>query len=281
MVILGQTASGKSALAMELAHRFRGEIIAADSRTVYKGMDIGTAKPTVEDQRSVRHHLLDVVNPDDKFTVADFQRLALAAVGDISARGNLPFLVGGSGLYIDAVIYNFSFRKPADLELRSKLQSLSVGELQNLIAGLGTDLPTNKKNPRHLIRVLEAGGELPQKESLRPKTLVIGMEKEKDDLGEAISRRVDAMLDRGFVAEVKRLSEQYGWDVPALQTPGYKEFRMYLAGQLTIDEARQQFIRAHLQYAKRQKTWFRRNPDIHWISNLEEAVDLVTTFLNK
>lgn len=281
VVILGQTASGKSALAIRLAGMFNGEIIAADSRTIYKGMDIGTAKPDAVDRQIIRHHLLDIVRPDEPFTVAEFQARANAAISDITIRGKLPFLVGGSGLYIDAVIYGFSFRTPGEESQRKELQTLNVSELQGLLEEEGIDLPENKDNPRHLIRALETRGELPTRSPLRPHTLVIGLMKDRDELQARISDRVDEMISNGFVDEVKHLSEQYGWDAPALQAPGYKAFRMYLAGQATLESAKQQFIQYDLQYAKRQKTWFKRNKDIIWISNAEEAVDLVTTFLNK
>ena len=147
VVVLGQTGSGKSAVAMELAERFDGEIIAADSRTVYRGMDIGTAKPTKQDQNQIRHHLLDVVNPNELFSVAAFQTQAQAAIEDIASRNKIPFLVGGSGLYIDAVIYNFSFRRPPDETRRRALQKMTVEELQSLLAKQDIPLPKNSKNP--------------------------------------------------------------------------------------------------------------------------------------
>ena len=281
IVILGQTASGKSALAMELAQRFNGEIIAADSRTVYKGLDIGTAKPTAGDQKEVRHHLLDVVEPDEQFTVADFQVKARQVIADIASRGKVPMLVGGTGLYIDALIYDFSFRNPADAALREELQALSVDELQALLEERGISLPENKQNPRHLIRALETGGELPSRGGLRRRTLVLGMAKDREELEARIRRRVDTMVEEGFVEEVRRLANRYGWDAPALAAPGYKAFRPYLAGEVSLESAKQQFVQYDLQYAKRQKTWFKRNKDIIWISNAEQAVDLVTTFLNK
>lgn len=281
IVILGQTASGKSALALDLARRFNGEIIAADSRTVYKGMDIGTAKPSAQDQELVRHHLVDIVRPDEPFTVADFQRLAQDAIADIARRGKVPFLVGGSGLYIDAVIYEFSFRRPADPVERQRLEALSADELRALVDEQGIAFPASDQNPRHLIRALETAGEVPARSQLRPNTLVIGLHASKDVLSEKIRQRVEAMVQHGFADEVAGLAEQYGWDVPALQAPGYKEFRLYLAGQISLEQAKQTFVRSHVQYAKRQKTWFKRNPDIHWISNPAESVDLVTTLLNK
>jgi tRNA dimethylallyltransferase len=281
IVVLGQTASGKSALALELAQRFGGEIIAADSRTVYKGMDIGTAKSTLAEQRLVRHHLIDVVEPDQSFSVADFQYLARKAIDDIASRGRLPMLVGGSGLYIDSVIYDFSFRQSGDLEQRKVLGELSVEELQAILLQRAIPFPANERNPRHLVRSLETAGEIPCRAPLRPNTLVIGIFKDRALLANDVLRRVDSMVDRGFVKEVKHLAARYGWDVPALQAPGYRAFRLYLAGQVSLEEAKRQFVQNDLQYAKRQKTWFKRNMDIHWISNLEEAVDIITTFLNK
>ncbi len=281
IVILGQTASGKSALAIDLAQRFNGEIIAADSRTIYRGLDIGTAKPSLDEQQLVRHHLIDVVDPNQSFSVADFQRLANQAITEIVARGKIPFLVGGSGLYIDSVIYDFSFRRPPYTGERERHTDLSIADLQMLLEREGIPLPANSKNSRHLIRALETKGDLPGRRPLRAHTLVIGLARDKRELEEAIERRVDAMVEQGFIDEVTSLANHYGWETPALLAPGYKAFRLFLAGQSTLEQAKRQFVQYDLQYAKRQKTWFKRNSDIHWISNPEEAVDLVTTLLNK
>jgi tRNA dimethylallyltransferase len=281
VVIVGQTASGKSALAMELARRFDGEIIAADSRTVYRGMDIGTAKPTDEDRAAVPHHLIDIINPDESFNVSDFQRLAKIAIADIAKRGRLPILVGGTGLYVDAVIYNFAFRSPADPKFRKELEGLGVKDLQARLIDQGIPLPANAQNPRHLIRSLETGGQIAARGPLRSNTLVIGLQVEPELLREKIIWRVDAMVQAGLVEEVRQLAAHYGWGVPALQAPAYKAFRLYADGTDTLEAAKQQFVQYDWQYARRQKTWFKRNKDIMWISNSEEAVDLVTTFLNK
>jgi tRNA dimethylallyltransferase len=281
VVVLGPTASGKTVLALDLAERYNGEIIAADSRTVYKGVDIGTAKPTPEEQRRVPHHLIDVATPDQQFTAADFQRLARAPIIDIASRGRLPLLVGGSGLYIDAVIYNFSFRGRPDARERERLQALSVEELQVELAARNIPLPENFQNPRHLIRALETNGGLPVRDELRPHTLIIGLDPDREVLRQKITARVDAMVDDGLTREVKELSAKYGWNAPALQAPGYRAFRGYIEGVLSLEEAKQLFIQNDMQYAKRQKTWFKRNPDIHWISKTAEAVALITTLLNK
>lgn len=281
VVILGPTGSGKTALGLDIARRFKGEIIAADSRTVYKGMDIGTAKPTPEEQRQVRHYLLDVVAPDQQFSVADFQRLANEAIGDIAARGKLPILVGGSGLYIDAVIYNFSFSGIPDLQQREQLRALPVEQLQQLLRMRHIRLPANERNPRHLVRALETSGASAQREQLRPHTLLIGLDPGREALATNIVQRVDQMVAAGFVREARVLAAAYGWSTPALQAPGYKAFRLYLAKTISLDEAKKLFVRYDLQYTKRQKTWFKRDTNIQWISNSAEAVDIVTTFLNK
>lgn len=281
VVIVGPTASGKTSLALTLAERFGGEIIAADSRTVYKGMDIGTAKPTTAERKEVSHHLLDICEPNQVFTVADFQRLAQKTINDISSRGKLPLLVGGSGLYVDAVIYSFSFAGPPDGTVRKELDSLTVEQLQARLAREGIDLPRNQRNPRHLVRAIETKGRLPRRQPLRAHTLVIGLDPGKETLVSAIIKRVDQMVDDGFVGEVRRLSAKYGWAAPGLQAPGYKAFRPYMEGTISLREAKTLFVQYDLQYAKRQRTWFKRNQDIHWISKTAEAVDLVTTFLNK
>lgn len=281
VVIVGPTASGKSSLGMELARRFGGNIIAGDSRTLYKGMDIGTAKPSELDRLEVPHYLLDIVSPADSFTAADFKKRALAAIDDISSDGRLPILVGGTGLYVDAVLHDFTFRTPNPTE-RQRLSGLSVAELQQLIIERSLPLPENDKNPRHLIGILEAGGMLKEGKPLRANTLIIGIDMPADELTVRIHDRVEAMIEQGLEAEVKKLSNLYGPDAPALRsTIGYREFSEYFAGDASLDEVIQLIEANTRSLAKRQRTWFRREPAIHWISKTEESVDLVTTFLNK
>lgn len=281
VVIVGPTASGKTALALEIARRFHGEIIAGDSRTVYIGADIGTAKPTAQEQAMVPHHLIDVAMPSEQFTVADFQKQARAAIADVSARGKLPILVGGSGLYIDAVIYNFSLRGGRGAMNRERYAGLSVDELQKLLSQKDIPLPQNSRNPRHLIRSLESNGQAHARQPLRPHTVIIGLDPGREVLRQKISSRVAAMVAAGLVDEVRRLAGQYGWDAPALQAPAYRAFRGYVEGGLSLERAEQLFAQNDMRYAKRQQTWFKRNPDIHWISKTTESVALVTTLLNK
>jgi tRNA dimethylallyltransferase len=282
VVIVGVTGSGKSALSIELAQTFNGEIVAADSRTVYKGLDIGTAKPTTSERRTVRHHLIDVVSPEEIFTVADFKIQAQEAIDAVVARGRVPLLVGGTGLYIDALLYDFSLRPTVvDDTLRAKLSRQSPEELRQHILDRGLKLPIDDRNPRRLLRTIEANGALSRKEPMRPNTLLIGLSMDREVLHKRITLRVDQMVDAGLVEELGGLSKRYGWEAQALQTPGFKAFRNFLEGAYTLDQAKQEFVRNDMNLAKRQYTWFKRNKDVHWVDAKEKAVELVTTFLNK
>lgn len=281
VVIVGETASGKTALAVELAEWFGGEIICADSRTIYKGMDIGTAKPTVEERARVAHHVVDEVTPAETFSAAEFQRRANEAITDISDRGKMPIMVGGTGLYIDSVLFGYEFCPPADPSERNRLQAMTVEQLQAEILAKGFVMPQNEQNKRHLARVLESGGVTAARQALRPRTLVLGLQVERETLRRRIANRADAMLKAGLVNEVKRLGEQYGFDAPGLQVPSYKTLRKYLDGAESLEEASEQLIKNDLSLAKRQRTWFRRNNGIQWINDRSKAVDIVTTFVNK
>jgi tRNA dimethylallyltransferase len=284
IVIVGETASGKSALAMELAEQYNGGIICADSRTIYKEMDIGTAKPGPAERKRVPHYCLDLVRPDERFTVADFKQHALRAIDDIAGRGKLPIMVGGTGLYIDAVLYDFQFRPPSDPVERLRLQAMTVEELQQELTDKGIPLPENSRNPRHLVRTLETGGAVSVRKELRPNTLVLGLKVERELLAERIQARVGQMVGQGFADEVRQVSQKYGWDAPALQAPGYKAFRGYISGMADLDEAKAAFVKNDLQLAKRQRTWFKRNNSVHWFDNggnLTNFVELVTTLVNK
>lgn len=281
IVIVGQTASGKTALAIRLAKKFNGEVIAADSRTIYKELNIATAKPTLAEQDGTRHHLLDVITPDKAFSAADFKRQTIAAIAKISKAGKLPIMVGGTGLYIDTILYDFTFGALPDQNLRKTLQKLSVEELQAMIKTKGLALPENSKNPRHLIRVIETGGVMSQPKRLRANTLVVGLVISQEQLKNKLVQRVDAMVNAGLIDEIKIVSEKYGWDAPGLQAPGYRAFRQYISGEISLAEAKEKFVQNDMQLAKRQRTWFKRNKSIHWVNKQDEAVDLVTTFLNK
>jgi tRNA dimethylallyltransferase len=277
IVIVGSTASGKSALAMKLALQFEAEIICADARTIYKGMDIGTAKPTKEDQAAVPHHLIDAVTPDQQYNAADFKTQAKAAIQQVVDNENLPLLVGGTGLYVDALLYDYAFRPPADPATRARLSAMTVEQLQDELKTLSIPLPSNARNPRHLTRAIETGGELPKRKPLRKDTLILGLEPHPGLLKVRVTKRTAAMMEEGLRGEVTALADKYGWDAPGLSAIGYREF----ASGDADDVVSAAIIRDTLQYAKRQRTWFKRNKSIHWVNSQDEAVDLVTTFLSK
>ena len=283
LVLVGETASGKSTLALQLAQRFNGEIICADSWTVRRGANIGTAKPTLAEQALVTHHLLDIVDPDEDFTAAVFKRLANRAIDEIAGRGKLPIMVGGTGLYIDGVLYDYGFLPAGDRTDRKALNALSNEQLLARITAAGLELgDVDTGNKRRLIRLIETNGQQPTRKGLRQNTLILGLKTGQDLLELAIITRVDAMLAAGLADEVRGLAEHYGWDCEALKGVGYAQWRDYFSGAQSQAEVRQKIIKATLELAKRQRTWFRRNKRIHWFTtpvNWTEIVDLVTTFL--
>lgn len=282
IVIVGETASGKSALALELAKRFDGEIICADSWTVRREVNIGTAKPSAVERASVPHHLLDIVDPCDDFTAAVFKRLALRAIEDISARGKLPIMVGGTGLYIDGVIFDYGFLPEGDRDKRSSWNRLSAEELQALVASEGFSVEgIDIRNKRRLIRLLETDGQRPGKGPLRPDTLILGLTVPRDKLKERITKRVDNMLSEGLEDEVRVLAGRYGWDCEALKGIGYREWYEHFEGSSDSEQTRERIISATLNLAKRQRTWFKRNKSIQWFDYPSNVVEIVTTFLNK
>jgi tRNA dimethylallyltransferase len=267
IVITGPTASGKSGLAMELARKHGGEIICADSRTVYKGMDIGTAKPSQDDQLFVPHHLLDIIEPTERFTAADFQRHAKLAIKDIRSRNKVPFLVGGTGLYIDSVVLDFRFGADADLEKRMLLEEKSVDELLTLIKDQQLPLPNNLLNKRHLIRVLEQGS-INHNRLTAPiaNSYIVSITTEKSNLEQRIRKRADEMFEQGVLDEAKRLGAKYGWDAEAMTGNIYPILREVIEGRLSVDEAKQRFIVRDRQLAKRQITWLKRHDFVHQLS---------------
>lgn len=281
VVILGATASGKSALALTVAERYNGELICADSRTVYKGMDIGTAKPTYADQKKIKHHLLDVTTPDKVFTAAEFQRQANAAIADIESRGRLPILVGGSGLYIDGVIFDFTFQPPVNPAERARLSTMSVEELQIEITQKGYPMPENSFNPRYLMRTIERKGIVEERGDLRKNTLVIGLSPDIKVLKGRIIKRVNEMIEDGLVEETKDLVKRYSKDAPGLLSTSYKAIIQHLEGELSLEQAKEQFVLNDIHFAKRQKSWFKRNKQINWVPDQAVAHEIVKQFLQR
>lgn len=273
MAIVGPTASGKTALAIQLAKRFGGEIICADSRTVYRGLDIGTAKPTIEERAAVPHWAVDLVDPGDRFTVVNFQRYAYEKINEIRKRGRIPFIVGGTGLYIDAVMYRFSFPVVDQVSqaLRKKLETQDLESLYIYCEKNNIKLPENSKNKRYVINaIVRNEHNYNRKKFLDPGSFIVGITTEKQVLRQRIRDRADQIISVGAIAEAENVAAKYGWASEAMTGNAYPLIHQYLQGSLTLVELKNKFEIADWRLAKRQLTWFKRNGDIHWC-NLDEA----------
>ncbi len=279
VVIAGPTASGKTALAIKLAQRFNGEIICADSRTVYKGMDVGTAKPSAEEQTAVPHWGLDLVEPGDRFTVADFKDYTLSKIDAIRKRGGVPFLVGGTGLYIDAVLFDFNFGPPVDEVFRQELQQQSLSELQAYCKENNVTLPENIQNKRHLVRAIERQSiNVKRRSHPLEDSIVVGITTNKQILRTRIEQRAEQLFLNNVVEEATKLGEKYGWGSEAMTGNIYPLVRQFILGELDEQSLREKFATLDWRLAKRQLTWLRRNPFIMW-ATLEQAEQYLSTHL--
>jgi tRNA dimethylallyltransferase len=284
IVILGPTASGKSALAITLAQRFSGEIVSCDSVAVYCEFDIGTAKPTREQRSIVRHHLLDIVAPGDTFTAGDYSRQARAVIAEISARGKLPIVVGGTGLYLRALLEGLFPGPQRSEELRERLRERTAQRgspyLQQVLRRLDPSAAANihANDASKLIRAIEvclASRALMSelwaergRDALRGfRILRIGLNPPRDSLYQRINLRAQQMFADGLVEETKSLISRYGDSRKAmpLESLGYRQAGQYLRGELTLEQAIAAAQQGHRNYAKRQMTWFRREPDVIWL----------------
>lgn len=276
--IVGPTASGKSDLAMEIARKHDGEIICADSRTIYRGMNIGTAKPSRTDQVEIPHHVLDIINPDEAFSAAEFKVAALNAIKDIESRGRLPILAGLSGLYAYALLYDYHFPAGARNQLRDELQQLPIDQLVERLQVIDPEAASqiDLKNPRRVIRAIETAGLPRTKAELRLGTILVGLRPSNETLTQRIFSRTENMVKAGLVDEVKNLIAQYDSTLESFKSPGYMEIISYLENETTLDQA-QELINLHTrQLAKRQLTWFKRNPDIHWFESNDDAMEYIS-----
>lgn len=282
LYIVGPTASGKSSLAIEAALNLHGEVVCADSQTLRKHLDIGTAKPSTSDQEKVVHHMLDVIEPFAEFSVADFQSMARGVVADIMSRGRLPIIVGGSGMYVDSLYYDYTIGEQQSRYDRAELEKLDVQELQNIITNSGWELPSNSQNPRHLIGVIMRGGVSHEDRDEHPSNkLIVGLMPSDDVLKERIAARIEVMFQQGLVDEVHALLDRYGSLPLKMDAIGYPLVEQYIRGQKTLDEVKQEFVRGHWQYARKQKAWFKRNENIEWFDNQHDALEFIKISLNK
>ncbi len=296
IAVVGPTASGKTTLAVALAKKFGGEIVSADSRQIYRGMDIGTAKPTAAERRAVPHHLIDIRDPNEDYTVADYQRDAITAINDIITRGKVPLLVGGTGLYVRAVVENLDIPKvQADAKLRAQIEKdIARDGLQAVFKRLVALDPeaaqvVDPKNPRRVVRALEValatGAPFTAQRAKHPPlfdTLTLGLDPPAEILRERIDWRVDDMFHDGLVDEVKALIKKYGGTTAAFNAIGYREVIDHLNGTLSLEDAIAAVKMNTWHYAKRQITWFKKDGNVHWVDDdMAAMLDPVKKFLYK
>lgn len=266
IVIVGPTASGKTSLAINLAEIYGGEIICADSRTVYKNMDIGTAKPSYEDCQRVPHWGIDLVYPYEYFSAAEFKQYALKKIEDIRSRNKIPFLVGGTGLYIDAIVFDYKFGNKSDVKKRTLLEKLTIEELWEYCSKNNIELPDNYNNKRYVIRCIEQGGiNNSRKVEINNNIIVVGVSTDRDNLRKRIKDRIEQFFDNNVVEEARILGKIYGWDNRAMSGNIYPILHKYIDNEISIEEAKVEIFYRDWHLAKRQMTWFRRNKNIEWL----------------
>ena len=292
IVICGPTASGKTSLGIQIAKLVNGEIISADSMQIYKDMDIGSAKPTIEERAQAVHHLVDFVDPDRRYSVADFKKDAESKIKEILEKNKVPIIVGGTGLYVNSLIYNIHYNEvETDLEYRKMLESIDVKDLYKMAEGIDSEAlnkiaSTDRKRISRILEIYHSTGktktELEKESRHEPeydyKIFVLNMDRQK--LYDRINLRVDLMIKNGLVDEVKRMLEKYSEFPTAMQGLGYKEIVDYLNGNCSINDAIEKIKLETRRYAKRQLTWFRSYNDATWIeSGNPENIDIILNSL--
>lgn len=285
VVLIGPTAVGKTKLSIELAKKLGGEIISGDSMQVYRGMDIGTAKIQKEEMDGIPHHLIDIKDPTDSFSVAEFQLIVRERIDEIHRRGCLPMIVGGTGLYIQSVIYDYQFTEnTSDPEYSDSLEAIAATEgvlaVHNMLREIDPESADriHPNNIRRVIRALEifrssglTMGQYQEKQEteLVYDTVLIGLTMERDILYDRINLRVDHMIDNGLLEEVSALYNKGVKECQSIQAIGYKEIYEYLDGKISLAEATQQLKQNSRRYAKRQLTWFRNKMNVRWFDMTE------------
>lgn len=277
VVICGPTASGKTKLGIDLANSINGEIISSDSMQIYKDMDIGTAKPTKEERAQAVHHLVDFVSPDKRYSVADFKKDATEKIKDILKRGKTPIIVGGTGLYVNSLIYNIEFNvEKTDLDYRNSLEKIDIKELYEMAMKVDEEAckkisSNDRKRITRILEIFHTTGrtkteleiESRKKVEYNYKVFVLNMDREI--LYDRINRRVDLMIEQGLIQEVKNLLKKYKEFPTAMQGLGYKEVKEYLDGKISKEEMIEKIKQESRRYAKRQLTWFRAYKEATWL----------------
>lgn len=274
IAVVGPTASGKTAYSIELAEKIGGEIISADSRLVYKGLDIGTAKPTIEERKGIPHYMIDIVEPEVEYSAGLYVKEARKCIDDILSRGKSPIIAGGTGLYFRILLEQYDLPEvPPNYQLREELKKLDSTELHSILRNLDSEAADKiyENDKKKLIRYIEiiksTGKKISESRGIsEPEFDVewIGCNFPRDILYERINKRVDMMIENGLIEETKQLLNKHGRINNLLYTIGYQEIISYLDGEMTLDEASALLKQNSRRYAKRQLTWFRKNENIKW-----------------
>ena len=288
IVICGPTASGKTKLSIELAKKLNGEIVSADSMQIYKEMNIGTAKPTPEEMQGVKHYLLDFISPNQRYSVAEYKKDAIKAIDEIIKKGKTPIVIGGTGLYINSLIYGIEYPEiEIDLKYRAELEKIAETEGVDKLYKMAKDLDSeamatiSRNDKKRICRVLEiyhaTGKTKTQQEIVSRKNgpkydyLVFGINMDREKLYDRINKRVDIMIADGLIKEVKEILEKYKEFPTAMQGLGYKEVVEHLNGNTSEEEMIEKIKMETRRYAKRQLTWFRKYENITWLDGLEDV----------
>jgi len=297
IVIVGPTASGKTALSIELAKRINGEIVSCDSMQIYKDMDIGSAKPTLEEMQGIKHYMIDVVKPDERFSVAEYKKQAEKAIEEILSKGKTPIVIGGTGLYADSLIYSIEYPEiEFDQNYRNKLEKKAdtqegLIELYNEAKRIDEEAikKISENDKKRIIRILEIFHSTEKTktqleiESRRNEVKydyrVFAIDMNREILYDRINKRVDIMIENGLIQEVKNLLNKYESFPTAMQGLGYKEVVEYLDGKLTKEEMIEKIKQETRRYAKRQLTWFRKNKQTIWINGLDDMQNNINIIL--
>ena len=295
IVICGPTASGKTALSIEVAKKVNGEIVSADSMQIYKDMNIGTAKPTIEEMENIKHYLIDCVSPSVRYSVADFKKDAINAIEDILNKGKIPIVVGGTGLYIDSLIYGIEYNEmQVNLEYRNELEKIAEEKGLEYLYNLAQKIDEqamqkiSKNDKKRIFRVLEiykSTGKTKTELELasRQKEVkynfkLFAINMDRNILYDRINKRVDIMIDNGLIEEVKNITDKYIEIPTAMQGLGYKEVLEYFNGKYSKNDMIEKIKMESRRYAKRQLTWFRRNKNIKWLDaskDIKENTDII------
>lgn len=298
IVICGPTASGKTALSIELAKRINGEIISADSMQIYKDMDIGSAKVTKDEMQGIKHYLIDYVFPSERYSVANYKQDAKVAIEKIIAKGKIPVVVGGTGLYIDSLIYEIEYKDiKINEEYRKKLEKIRDEQGLEVLYQKALEIdptamekisPNDYKRITRILEIYEATGKTKTQQEAESRLneipydyKVFAIDYDREKLYERINKRVDIMIEKGLIDEVKSLLEKYNEFPTAMQGLGYKEVKQYLDGELSKEEMIEKIKQESRRYAKRQFTWFRKNKQTIWINGQAKMDDNINIIMEE